>query len=157
MMLMSEAAMTSVHESNRTGSDRSTAAGKGWVVEGGKAYRAEQGSDYLPGVSAESVGAKALWLGMVTLPAGQRTKAHVHEHHETAFYMLSGDEVELWTGDQLQHRDMVHPGDYLFIPPNVLHVAVNRGPKPAVFIGSRNEPTAQESVVMRPEMDSAVS
>ena len=148
--------MTSVPEANRAGSDRSTAADKAWVVEGGKAYRAEQGSDYAPGVSAESVGAKALWLGIVTLPAGQRTKAHVHAHHETAFYMLSGDEVELWTGDQLQHRDVVRPGDYFFIPPNVLHVAVNRGAKPSVFIGSRNEPTAQESVVMHPEMDPLV-
>jgi uncharacterized RmlC-like cupin family protein len=85
----------------------------------------------------------ALWLGIVTLPPGRRTKAHVYERHETAFYMLSGDEVESWTRDQLQCRQVVHSGDYLFIPTNVLHVAVNRGNKPAVFIGSRNEPTAQ--------------
>lgn len=80
------------------------------------------------------MGAKALWLGIVTLPPGQRTKAHVHERHETAFYMMSGDAAELWTGDQLQYRETVHPGDYLFVPANVLHVAVNRGTKPAVFI-----------------------
>lgn len=129
---------------------------RGCVVKGGQGYRAQQGSDYLPGISAESVGAKALWLGIATLPAGQRTKAHVHERHETAFYMMSGDEVELWTGNQLQFRDIVHTGDYIFIPANVLHVAVNRGEKPAVFIGSRNEPTAQESVVMYPEMDAKV-
>jgi uncharacterized RmlC-like cupin family protein len=36
------------------------------------------------------------------------------------------------------------------------HVAVNRGNNLAVFIGSRNEATAQESVVLRPEMDSKV-
>lgn len=134
------------------GSDRT----RGYVVKGSAGYRAEQGSDYLPGVSAETVKAKALWLGIVTLPPGQRTKAHVHERHETAFYMLSGGEVELWTGDQLQHCDAVRPGDYLFIPNNVLHVAVNRGSTPAVFVGSRNEPTAQESVVMHPEMDGRV-
>ena len=130
--------------------------GRGSVVKGGEGYRAEQGSDYLPGISAESVGAKALWLGIVTLQSGQRTKAHVHERHETAFYMMSGDEVELWTGDKLQFRDIVRTGDYLFIPANVLHVAVNRCEKAAVFIGSRNEPTAQESVVMHPEMDAKV-
>jgi len=38
----------------------------------------------------------------------------------------------------------------------VLHVAVNRGENPAVFIGSRDEPTAQESVVMYPAMDAKV-
>ncbi|WP_237760709.1 cupin domain-containing protein, partial [Staphylococcus aureus] len=61
--------------------------------------------------------------------------------------------MELWTGDQLQHRDTVRPGDYIFIPANMLHVAVNRSAQPAVFIGSRNEATAQESVALRPEMD----
>jgi uncharacterized RmlC-like cupin family protein len=148
--------MTSTIETQRTGSEALGHGGKGSVVKGGTGYRAEQGSDYLPGISAETVGAKALWLGIVTLPPGQRTKAHVHARHETAFYMMSGDEVELWTGDQLQYREMVHPGDYLFIPANVLHVAVSRGTKPAVFIGSRNGATAQESVVMRPEMDARV-
>lgn len=140
---------------NALGSE-SQDADKGLVVKGGKGYRAEQGSDYLPGISAESVGAKALWLGIATLPPGQRTKAHVHAQHETAFYMLSGDECELWTGDQLQYRDVAHPGDYLYIPANVLHVAVNRSGEPAVFLGARNEPTAQESVVMHPEMDAKV-
>ena len=90
------------------------------------------------------------------MPPGQRTKAHVHERHETAFYMLSGDELEMWSGDELQYRDMMRPGDYLYIPANVLHVAVNRGRTSAVFIGSRNEPTAQESVVLYPEMDGRV-
>jgi uncharacterized RmlC-like cupin family protein len=70
--------------------------------------------------------------------------------------MLSGEELELWSGDELQHRDVMHPGDYLYIPANVLHVAVNRGAQPAVFVGARNEPTAQESVVLYPEMDSRV-
>jgi uncharacterized RmlC-like cupin family protein len=126
------------------------------VARGSPGYRAEQGSVYEPGISSETVGAKALWLGIATIQPGHRTKAHVHAHHETAFYMLSGDQLELWTGDQLQYRDVVHPGDFLYIPANVLHVAVNRTSQPAVFIGARNEPTAQESVVLRPEMDARV-
>lgn len=147
--------MTNSTQAMRTDSDAPTVR-KTVVVKGGAGYRGVQGSDYVPGISAETVGAKALWLGMATIPPGQRTKAHVHEHHETAFYMLSGDELELWTGDQLQHRDVARPGDYLYIPANVLHVAVNRGSTPAVFIGARNEPTAQESVVPYPEMDRVV-
>ena len=142
-------------EGSRTDGAPPEAARKAHVVKGGTGYHAQQGSDYLPGVSVETVGATALWLGMVTLPPGQRTKAHVHARHETAFYMMSG-ELEMWTGTDLQYREMVRPGDYLFIPANVLHVAVNRGDKPAVLIGSRNEPTAQESVIMHPEMDARV-
>ena len=129
---------------------------KGIVVKEGQPYGAPQGSDYAPGVNAESVGSRALWLGLVTLPPGRRTTAHVHEFHESAFYMLSGDEVELWTGGELEHCDRAHPGDYLFIPPNVLHVAVNRSSVPAVFIGCRNEPTAHESLMLHPEMDGRV-
>jgi len=131
------------------------AAKKAFVVRAGTKYRSEQGSDYEPGVSTETVGSQVLFLGVVTLPAGARTRAHVHERHETALYLLSG-ELEIWTGDQLQHREAVRPGDYIYIPANVLHVAVNRGDKPAVCIGTRNEPTAQESVVLYPEMDAIV-
>jgi uncharacterized RmlC-like cupin family protein len=150
-----EVSMT-VLEATRSEDKPVATAHKASVVKGGAGYRAEQGSDYEPGVSAETVGSKSLWLGMITLPPGKRTRAHVHEHHETALYMLSGDEMELWTGDQLQYRDVVRPGDYIFIPANMLHVAVNRGVQPAVFVGSRNEPTAQESLVLRPEMDRKV-
>jgi uncharacterized RmlC-like cupin family protein len=150
-----EVSMT-ILEANRTDDTATSTQRKASVVRSGAGHRAEQGSDYEPGVSAETVGSKSLWLGMITLPAGKRTRAHVHEHHETALYMLSGDEMELWTGDQLQYRDIVRPGDYIFIPANMPHVAVNRGRQPAVFIGSRNEATAQESVVLRPEMDRKV-
>lgn len=126
------------------------------VVQGSAGYRAEQGSDYTPGVSAETVGSEVLWLGMVTIPPGGRTKAHVHARHETAFHMVSGGEVELWSGEGLRHCDIVRPGDYLFVPTDTLHVAVNRGNEPAVFIGSRNEPTAQESMILHPELDDMV-
>jgi len=128
----------------------------GRVLSGAQPYRSEQGTIYTPGISAETVGSTGLFFGIVTLPPGERTKAHVHEHHESAFYVLSGEAVELWSGDHLEHRDVARPGDYLFIPANVPHVAVNRSTTPAVFLGARNDPTAQESVVMRPELDSRV-
>lgn len=129
----------------------------GRVVRGSQPYRSKQGTVYAPGISGETVGAKVLFLGLVTLPPGERTKAHIHERHESAFYMLSGEELELWTGDQLEHREVARPGDFLFIPPKVPHVAVNRSETtPAVFIGVRNESAAQESVVMRPELDAKV-
>ena len=136
----------------RTDGPRAGANLKGCVVKAGARYRAEQGSDYDPGVSAETVGSKVLFLGAVTLPPGARTRAHVHERHETALYVVSG-EIEIWTGDQLQHREIAGPGDYIYIPANVLHVGVNRGSDPAVCIGTRNEPTAQESLALYPEMD----
>ena len=126
------------------------------VVHGSQPYRSRQGSVYTPGISAESVGAQRLFFGIVTIPAGARTKAHVHEFHESAFYVLSGEDVELWSGEALEHRELARTGDYLYIPANVPHVAVNRGTGDAVFVGARNEATAQESVVMRPDLDQRV-
>ena len=86
--------MTNSTQTMRADSDTPTVK-KAVVVKSGAGYRAVQGSDYVPGITAETVGARALWLGMATIPPGQRTQAHVHEHHETAFYMLSGNELEL--------------------------------------------------------------
>ena len=106
--------------------DGSARTNVGYVVRAGESYKGRQGPNYTPGISAETVGARALWLGSVTLPPrGGRTKAHVHASHESAFYFVSGDEVELYTGDQLEHREVAHPGDYLYIPAGVPHVAIN--------------------------------
>ena len=129
----------------------------GGVVHAGEPYRGKQGLDYAPGVSAETVGSHALWLGSVTLPpGGGRTKAHLHENHEPALYMVSGDEVEVYTGERLEHRDVAHAGDYLYFPAGVPHVAVNRSETPAVFVAARTDPNEQESVLMRPELDEMV-
>jgi uncharacterized RmlC-like cupin family protein len=90
------------------------------------------------------------------LPPGGRTRAHVHEHHESAFYLVSGDEVEVWTGEQLQQREVAHAGDYLYVPAGVPHVAVNRSETAALFVGARTDPNEQESVLLRPELDELV-
>ncbi len=126
------------------------------VVHASQPYTSAQGARYAPGVSAETVGATALFLGLVTLPPGERTRAHVHARHESAHYMLEGEEVELWTGPRLERRELAQPGDFLFVPAGLPHVAVNRGRVPAVFVGARNEATAQESVQMLPELDALV-
>jgi len=88
----------------------SARANLGRVVRGGESYEGKQGLNYTPGISAESAGSQALWLGSATLPPrGGRTKAHLHEDHETAIYFISGDEAELWTGEQLEHRESPSP------------------------------------------------
>jgi len=129
----------------------------GSVVQAGERYRGKQGLNYTPGVSAESMGSQAIWLGTVTLPPrGGRTKAHLHERHEAALYMVSGDEGELWTGEQLEHREVARAGDYAYIPAGVPHVAVNRTETPAEFVAARTDPNEQESVVMRPDLEAKV-
>jgi uncharacterized RmlC-like cupin family protein len=88
----------------------------GCVVPSAASYTSQQGSVYAPGISKETVGSEVLFLGVVTIPPGGRTKAHIHEHHDSAHYMLSGEEIELYTGDELEDRQVAHPGDYIFTP-----------------------------------------
>jgi uncharacterized RmlC-like cupin family protein len=126
------------------------------VIPSTDEYRGKQGPIYAGGVSAESVGARAIWLGMVTIPPGGRTKAHLHDGHETAFYVLSG-ECDLWYGEDLQEHDVARAGDYLYIPAGVSHVAVNRShTEPFVVVGGRTDPSEQESVQLQPELDERV-
>jgi uncharacterized RmlC-like cupin family protein len=76
---------------------------------------------------------------------------------ESAFYVISGETVELYTGDDLQERDVAHAGDFLYIPAGVPHVAVNRSEStPAICVGARTDPNEQESVVLRPGLDDRV-
>ncbi len=135
--------------------DASAAADEVRVVPGGTPYRGAQGLDYTPGVSTETVGASGLWLGAVTIPPGARTTAHRHDHHESAFYVVSG-EAEAHYGDRLQHRVVAHAGDYIYIPAGLPHVAVNRTGTPAVVIGARTDASEQESVVLMPELEGLV-
>lgn len=125
------------------------------IIRPSSPFTSTQGSRYAPAVSAESVGAQALFMGEITLAPGQRTKAHLHRH-ETAHRMQSGEAIELWTGARLEHCERVQPGDYLFIPAGMPHVAVNRSGTAAVFIGARNDPRIQESVTLLPELDALV-
>jgi uncharacterized RmlC-like cupin family protein len=70
--------------------------------------------------------------------------------------MLSGDEVELWTGERLEHREVVRAGDYAYIPAGMPHAAVNRTETAAEFVAARTDPNEQESVVMRPDLEGKV-
>ena len=50
-----------------------TGRNAGFVVRAGERYQGKQGPDYIPGISAESVGAHALWLGSVTIPPDRKS------------------------------------------------------------------------------------
>jgi uncharacterized RmlC-like cupin family protein len=76
--------------------------------------------------------------------------------HESAFYLIRSQEVELRTGERLDQKAVAHPGDYFYIPAGVPHVAVNRTATPADAVGARTDPGEQDSVVLRPELDSKV-
>src|ERR1035438_7618321 len=60
------------------------------LVERSTGYHGKQGLDYFAGVSAETTGSQGLCLHRVTIPPLARARPHLHERHESAVYVLSG-------------------------------------------------------------------
>jgi uncharacterized RmlC-like cupin family protein len=125
------------------------------VIRGDSAgtFQGKQGLNYFEGISAESVGSRGICMHTVTIPPGARANAHLHENHETAIYVLSGEGV-MWYGEGLSEFLTVRAGDYLYIPAGVPHLPANQSEtEPCVAILARTDPNEQESVVLRPDLD----
>jgi len=118
-------------------------------------YGGKQGLNYFEGIAAETVGSTGICMHILTIPPGARAKAHMHEAHETAIYMLSG-EAHTWYGDGLKEHIVVHAGELFYIPPGVPHLPANLSNTPCTAIIARTDPNEQESVVLLPELDAFV-
>jgi uncharacterized RmlC-like cupin family protein len=94
------------------------------LISGSGTYRGKQGLEYFNGVSAQTTGAGKLCLHVVTIPPGGRAKPHLHENHESAVYVISG-EAGMWHGEDLRQHMWMRAGDFAHIPANVPHLPYN--------------------------------
>ena len=102
---------------------------------------------YFVGISGQSAGARGLSMHMVVIPPGARAEPHAHRGHETAIYVLEG-RVETRYGAGLAQSVVSEAGDFLFIPPDVPHEAINlSATEPGRAIVARNDPAEQDNVV----------
>jgi uncharacterized RmlC-like cupin family protein len=102
---------------------------------------------YFVGISGQSAGARGLSMHMVVIPPGARAEPHAHRGHETAIYVLEG-RVETRYGAGLAESVVSEAGDFLFIPPDVPHEAINlSATESARAIVARNDPAEQDNVV----------
>lgn len=103
--------------------------------------------DYYVGISRETAPARHLAMNLVVVPPGASAEPHSHVGYETAIYLVQGC-VETLYGDKLQHQIVIEAGDFLFIPPDVPHQAINRSETvPAIAVIARNDPDEQDKVV----------
>lgn len=101
---------------------------------------------YFVGISGETVGATGLSMHLVVIPPGGRADPHLHRGHETAIYVLEGRVLTRW-GARLEHEVISEAGDFLFVPPDVPHEAVNLDPdRPARAVVARNHSAEQDQV-----------
>ena len=127
------------------------------LVRATESYEGKQGPEYAPGVSAEGTASRGLWMGSVVIAPGGRTKAHKHEAHESAVYVVRGT-ITVYHGEGLAAEPLTsREGDFVFIPAGVPHVAVNASAtEEAEAVLSRTDPNEQESVVLLPELEERV-
>jgi len=118
-------------------------------------YAGKQGFDYRTGISAETAAASGICMHLLEIPPGGRAKAHLHENHETAIYVLRG-ESEVWFGPELQEHAVVGAGDFFYIPAGVPHLPMNCSDAPCVAVIARTDPNEQESVVLLPHLEGLV-
>jgi uncharacterized RmlC-like cupin family protein len=124
------------------------------VIRGSESgFHGKQGLEYFAGISAESAGSTGICMHLLTIPPRGKSHAHLHENHETAIYVLSGD-AEMWYGEDLSDYLTMTAGEFLYIPAGVPHKPGNPSTTtPCVAVLARTDPNEQESVVLRPDLD----
>ena len=122
------------------------------VVRATATYAGKQGLTYFCGIAAETVGSRGICMHLLTVPPGGRAKAHLHENHETAIYVLDGEAITLY-GEHLEHHIHTRVGDLVYIPAGVPHLPVNLSDQPTTALIARTDPNEQESVILRPDLE----
>ena len=96
--------------------------------------------------SEELTGAQKIWTGYVELDPGAISAAHHHGEAESSIYIISGHArfvAESGTYD-------AEPGDFVFVPPHLVHVEVNRSTsEPIRMVVSRS---TQKALVFNVDM-----
>ena len=119
-------------------------------------FMAKTGLPYRFGLTQESVGAQGLSMHVISIPPGERARAHMHAGHESMLFVISG-EAETYFGEGLAEHVTLRAGDLQYIPAGCPHLSVNRSKTDCcVGVVARTDPNEQESVVMLPELDKLV-
>jgi uncharacterized RmlC-like cupin family protein len=131
------------------------AAGKRVVVR--SPYESEgvvgaQGQYLIPTITQDMCGATGLSACTILMPPGSTSQAHLHQDTEIIVVCIEGFAATL-IGPELE--PVFHgPGEFIFIPEGVLHVAVNlSNTERAVGMEVRTDPQLDVDVVCTPEYE----
>ena len=102
------------------------------------------GMDRRTAIDREMAGAQNLWVGSVTVEPGTRTGAHHHGDCESVV-CVTGGRIRFRFGERLEQSVEAGTGDYVFIPPHVVHQEINSSDTERV-----------ESIVVRDCQDNTV-
>ncbi len=104
-------------------------------------------------VDAASCQSERLWVGVVTVDPATSTGAHHHGECDSVVCVTAGRITVRW-GDRLQHRGEAGPGDFIYIPANLVHQEINESDSLAVAsIVIRSGDNVVVNVVLDQELD----
>lgn len=126
------------------------------VVHAAEAAEGRTGVTYASGISSASAGASALCLQLASLPPGGRSRAHRHDEHESAAYVIEG-ELVLRYGERLEHEVRAQAGSFLYVPDGVSHAVFNASDgERALAVLARTDPNEHEDVTELPELQAVL-
>jgi uncharacterized RmlC-like cupin family protein len=97
-------------------------------------------------ISSRTAGSDAIWMGETRVAPATRSVAHHHGHSETAIYVVSGHPAFAFLDGGVERRLETSPGDYVYVPPFVVHREENPDPsEEAVVVIARS---TQEAIVV---------
>lgn len=101
---------------------------------------------------AKTVGAEHLWVGHVHVGEGVRSGPHHHGELESVIYVISG-KARFRFGDKLEHTVEAAAGDFVFVPPYLVHQEINASSDVAVdMVVARS---SQENIVVNVDVPGA--
>ena len=101
------------------------------------------------GVGAKTVGAQRLWVGHVSVEKGVHSGPHNHGELESAIYIIRG-RARFRYGDRLENVVEAAAGDFVFVPPYIVHQEINASEDAAVeMVVARS---SQENVTVNVEV-----
>ncbi len=96
--------------------------------------RAGEGVEIVVAVSKETVGSGVLWFGSFSTAAGVKVEPHYHTA-DTGMYLVSGRAAFEIEGERVE----MSPGEYLYVPKNVVHTEETVGEQTAFGVYARDE------------------
>ena len=109
------------------------------------------GMQRMAAIAADTVGSRNLWVGRVTMAAGARSGAHHHGDCESVVCLTAG-RVRFRFGDGLERELEAGPGDFVYIPPRVVHQEISLDEA----VDSIVVRDSQENVVVNVDLPAAV-
>ena len=105
------------------------------------------------GCGAKTVGAQSIWVGHVSVDKGVRSGPHHHGELESVIYVISG-KARFRFGDKLEQTVEAEPGDFVFVPPYLVHQEINASAdEPVDMVVSRS---SQENVVVNVDLPTEI-